>query len=203
VLPLTGEERSANLPPTWLPYVCVYDVDARARQVPKIGGKVLSGPTEMPNVGAWAIVSDPAGGVIGMFEPTQAIPAGGTPRRGEFSWHELGTMDYKAAFDFYRQLFGWEKTDEHAMGEMGTYFMFGQKGRPYGGMFNRKDGMPGATGWLSYIRVNDIEAAAATVKRLGGKVEAGPMEVPGGDRVAMCRDPQGAHFALHQLQSGA
>jgi predicted enzyme related to lactoylglutathione lyase len=196
---LGGVSRAgANAPPGWLPYVCVYDVDATARQVPKLGGKVLSGPTEMPNVGAWAVIQDPTGGVVGVYEPTQGIPANGQPRRGDFSWHELGTTDFNAAFDFYRKLFAWEKVAEHDMGEMGTYVEFGQKGRPYGGMFNRKEGMPGERGWLSYVRVADVDAGAEAVKRLGGTVTAGPMDVPGGDRIAMCRDPQGAAFALHQ-----
>jgi predicted enzyme related to lactoylglutathione lyase len=35
------------------------------------------------------------------------------------------------------------------------------------------------------------------VKELGGTVLNGPMEVPGGDMVAQCLDPQGAAFALH------
>lgn len=203
VMPVGKGARMGNMPAGWLPYACVYDVDACARQAVKLGGRIVSGPTEMPNVGAWAIIEDPAGGVIGMFEPTQAIPANGEPKHGEFSWHELATSDYKAAFDFYRQLFNWEKTDEHDMGEMGTYFMFGQKGRPYGGMFNRKEGMPGEAGWLSYVRVPDVDAGAAAVKRLGGQVTVGPMDVPGGDRVAMCRDPQGSAFALHQVATRA
>jgi len=200
---LGGVQREAQLGlPGWLPYVCVYDVDACARQAQKLGGKIIAGPKEMPNVGTWAVIQDPTGGTIGMFEPTQAIPRRATPRIGDFSWHELGTTDYKAAFDFYRQLFGWEKIDEHDMGAMGMYFMFGQGRDAYGGMFNRKEGASAGPAWLSYVRVPDVDAGIATVQRLGGAVTSGPMVVPGGDRVAACRDPQGASFALHQVSSG-
>jgi hypothetical protein len=33
--------------------------------------------------------------------------------------------------------------------------------------------------------------------KLGGKLLVGPMEVPGGDLVAQCLDPQGGAFVLH------
>ncbi len=38
------------------------------------------------------------------------------------------------------------------------------------------------------------------MKAGGGQVLNGPMEIPGGDRIAQCLDPQGAAFALHQAK---
>ena len=185
--------------PHWMPYVCVYDVDACARQVKALGGEVRGGPREVPNVGSWAVIADPQGALIGMYEP-EAVPGPNapTPGRGDFSWHELVTTDLAAAFDFYRPLFDWQKTDEYDMGQMGKYLMFGQRGRTYGGIFNRVPEMPPPS-WLSYICVDDVDAAASEVKQAGGKVILGPMEVPGGDRVLQGVDPQGAWFALHTI----
>ena len=40
-------------------------------------------------------------------------------------------------------------------------------------------------------------AEGQKVKELGGQVIVEPMDVPGGDRVAMCMDPAGAAFAVH------
>ena len=51
--------------------------------------------------------------------------------------------------------------------------------------------------WFYYIHVADIHAAAQAVKDNGGEVWNEPMQIPGGDMVAHCRDPQGALFALH------
>ena len=42
-----------------------------------------------------------------------------------------------------------------------------------------------------------MESAAEQVKEMGGQILRGPMEVPGGDKVVQCLDPQGAAFALH------
>jgi hypothetical protein len=66
----------------------------------------------------------------------------------------------------------------------------------YGGIFNRPAQIP-TVNWLSYVRVEDVKSASDTVKKLGGNVMNGPMEVPGGDWIAQCTDPQGAAFALH------
>ena len=82
------------------------------------------------------------------------------------------------------------------MGEMGIYHMFHRGAHPLGGMFNRPPEMP-VSAWISYIRVPDAHAAAARVAELGGAVLHGPIEVPGGDYVAQCQDPQGAVFAVH------
>jgi hypothetical protein len=84
------------------------------------------------------------------------------------------------------------------MGPLGTYFMFGQKGQPYGGMFNRTADMP-QSAWLSYVRVDDAKLAAARVKEAGGSVHREPHEVPGGDIIAVCADRSGAVFAVHQV----
>ena len=181
----------------WLAYVRVYDVDACARQVAALGGRVRVAPKEVPNIGCWAVVSDPQGGVIGLYEPaSNELVRYSAPRRGEFSWHELMTTDYKAAFEFYRALFRWETVSKYDMGEMGIYHLFGQKGQTFGGMFNTLVGVP-SPNWMCYVRVDDVKPRAETLTMLGGIVMNGPMEVPGGDWIVQCMDPQGATFALH------
>jgi predicted enzyme related to lactoylglutathione lyase len=115
---------------------------------------------------------------------------------GHFSWHELMAGDVEAAFRFYSQLFGWQKT-EAIQGPMGTYQMYGKGGRTFGGMMTRPKDYPAPPHWLYYVKVGDLDAALGRVKAGGGQVLHGPMEVPGGTRVAQCVDPQGAAFALH------
>ncbi len=181
----------------WLAYASVYDVDACLRQVQSLGGKVVVSPKEIPSIGCWAVIADPQGATIGVYEPDNVSPARpAAPGIGEFSWHELATADYKAAADFYRAVFKWETVSDYDMGEMGVYHMFGQNGDTYGGMFNRRPDMPPPS-WLSYVRVEGVKPVADKVKDLGGTVFNGPMEVPGGDWIAQCIDPQGAAFALH------
>jgi predicted enzyme related to lactoylglutathione lyase len=55
--------------------------------------------------------------------------------------------------------------------------------------------------WGIYFRVPDVNAAADSVKGNGGQVLNGPMEVPGGDMIVNCMDPQGAAFSLHSKKA--
>ena len=49
---------------------------------------------------------------------------------------------------------------------------------------------------------DDADRAAERVKQLGGAIVVEPMEVPGGDRIAVCTDPQGGFFAVHSRKAG-
>lgn len=191
--PLPGE----GVPPHWMAHVFVTDVDATAARAAELGGTLHVPPTDIPGIGRYAAIGDPQGGSIGIY--TSANPPGpiAQPKVGAFSWHELGTSDLDGALAFYGELFGWKELATHDMGEMGPYRIYGQGDVPYGGMFTRPPQMP-VTMWIYYVRVDDVEASCEAVKAAGGQVINGPMDVPGGDRVAQCIDPQGAMFALHQ-----
>lgn len=153
-------------------------------------------PTTIPEAGRFAVLQDPQGAAISAYTPPEAPPPAEESSPGCFSWHELATTDYEAAFDFYRALFGWEKQDAMDMGEAGVYQMYGAGGSTLGGMYNRPPEMP-VSAWLYYIDVKDTEASATRVRELGGLVVNGPMEVPDGSQIAQCSDPQGAMFAIH------
>lgn len=186
--------------PHWLPYVAVADVDATAARAQERGGRVLVAPMDIPTVGRMAVLADPQGALFALYAPAGEVPGhDGAPRVGEFSWYELATSDQEAAFDFYRELFGWHETDSMDMGEGGLYRMYGRQGHDLslGGMYDKPAEMPGPPAWLVYARVADLERALAKVEALGGRIANGPLEVPGGGRVAQCVDPRGAAFALH------
>ena len=55
--------------PHWMTYVAVDDIDAVADKTEASGGKVLSAPFDVPNVGRIAILADADGAVIGMMTP--------------------------------------------------------------------------------------------------------------------------------------
>ena len=203
LMDLPEEARKMGAPPNWLAYVGTPHVDRTVDQANRLGGKTVVPPTDIPKVGRFAVLSDPQGAVFAIFTPAEPPGPGGPPAVGNFSWHELLTTDHVAAFDFYNALFGWEKADSMDMGPMGIYQMYGRQGHTLGGMFNKPKEMPAPPHWLLYVRVDDVNAAAGEVKKSGGKVINGPMEVPGGDLIVQCLDPSGAVFALHQRKSAA
>lgn len=198
---LPEEAMAQGAPTHWLSYITVPDVGAVVEKTRALGGSVTMDPTTMTGVGTFAVLRDPQGVVFCPFTPEEGAGGEVSPAEvGQFSWHELYTTDQEAAFEFYSEIFGWKKTEAMDMGEMGTYQMFGpgfDNEFSYGGMMNKPADMPAPPHWLYYIKVADIHEAAERVKKNGGQVWNGPMEVPGGDMIAMCMDPQGGAFALH------
>jgi hypothetical protein len=196
---LTPEAIATGAPPSWLAYIGVPNADATVEQTTRLGGKVLVPAQSVPGVGRFAILQDPQGAAFAVIkgEPSSPLPDETDPRTHEFSWHELLTTDYKAADAFYSALFGWVSKSDFDMGPMGIYHMFGRDRFTYGGMFNKPAEMPAPPHWLHYVQVDDADAAAKRAEQAGGKVINGPMDVPGGDRIAAIVDPQGAAFAVH------
>ena len=193
LMTLPEEAKAMGAPPIWMAYVAVPDTDATVAQAKELGAKVLHEPESMPTVGRWAVLQDPQGAVFCPFTPEEK-PEGppSQPEVGMPTWHELATSDYKAAFDFYEALFGWKLFDDMDMGEAGVYRIFGHV-FPLGGMLS----MQGPPSWVYYFGVEDLDAAVGQAQKNGGKLLHGPQEVPGGDRIAQIKDPQGAVFALH------
>lgn len=200
VMELPKEAADMGAPPHWLAYIGTPDVDATIARAQELGAHTLWGPMDIPEVGRMAGLADPQGAVFAVFTPAAEPPSGSgePPTLGRFSWHELMTSDWKAAWGFYAELFGWEKGDAMDMGDGNMYQMYSQPGSfPLGGMFDKPAEAPGPPYWMLYAMVPDANAAVEAVKRGGGTVLNGPMEVPGGDLVAQCMDPQGAAFAVH------
>ena len=203
VMTLPDEAKQAGAPPHWLAYIHTSDVDATVAKAEENQGKVLVPAQGIPKVGRFAVLTDPQGAAFAVYTPAEETPKNpGPPAIGEYSWHELNTTDHENAWGFYETLFGWKKGDAMDMGEMGTYQMYSAAAGdiPLGGMFNKPKEMPGPPFWLYYVRVDDVHKSVEKVKELGGQVLNGPMEVPGGDHVAQCMDPQGAAFALHSTK---
>lgn len=193
------EITDGSLPPHWFAHIATDDVDGTVARAETLGARVIERPTDIPTVGRFAVLRDPQGAVFAAFRPEGGADGDAAEAGvGEFSWNELMTTDYEAAFSFYRALFGWEQVEAHDMGPMGVYFIFGQDGRQVGGMFNKPPGVEAPTAWLHYVRVENVDAAAARVTAGGGRILHGPADVPGGGRILQCTDPQGAAFALHQ-----
>ncbi len=60
-------EKMEKTPPSWGTYVTVENVDQTAQQAKALGGKVLIPPTEIPDVGRFALVQDPQGATLSVI----------------------------------------------------------------------------------------------------------------------------------------
>jgi predicted enzyme related to lactoylglutathione lyase len=119
-------------------------------------------------------------------------------KHGTFFWNELATGDLKAAKNFYGKLLGWT-TEEMSMADGSKYTVVKAAGgapQGTGGMMQmpKEAGVP--DGWLAYVAVDDVDAAVARAKKLGGAVPLPPFDIEGVGRIAHVSDPNGARLGL-------
>jgi len=122
-----------------------------------------------------------------------------TTTTGTFCWNELATADADAATSFYKALFGWKTEDAPMPGDMpGRYVLFKLGDTDIGGGYamvgEMFEGVP--SHWLSYVAVDDVDAALAKAEQLGAHVVWPAMDVPDIGRMACFEDPTGARLAV-------
>ena len=59
-----------GMPPTWGAYVTVDDVDRQTQKVESLGGSIVMPPRDIPDVGRFAVISDPQGAMLTMITYT-------------------------------------------------------------------------------------------------------------------------------------
>jgi len=203
---LSDANRAQGARADWMSFIGADDVDALVAQAEKLGAKVHRAAADIDKVGRYAIVADPQGATFALFKPLEGSPPkAGAPQLGELAWHELTTTDPEAALKFYQELFGWQLIHRMDMGQMGFYWIFGSDGVPRGGIFNLYKLPHPAPGpyWTPYFEVADADKAAQAASKAGGRVLNGPMDVPGGGRIAQLADPSGVAFAVHTAPKSA
>jgi uncharacterized protein len=116
---------------------------------------------------------------------------------GRFLWYELTTTDARSACAFYRDLLGWGTQDASNPGQRYMLFTAGQS--VVGGLMELSQearSMGLRPGWLGYVGVDNVDAAADRIVELGGAVHVPPTNIPNISRFAVAVDPQMATFAL-------
>ena len=184
-----GKALEGAPPPHWLSHVAVENLDETLEKAKLAGGELAAGPFEMSEVGRMAIIADPQGAYISLYQPESDGPAA----EGVFVWDELGTTDVEGAQRFYEQVFGWTTSE---MGpEYGGYRIFNRAETGIAGLMSLPDdSIP--PHWQPYVAVDDPDRTAAKAAELGGSALLEPMDVPAVGRIAVLSDPQGATFGI-------
>lgn len=184
-----------DVPPHWMTYIHVNDVDASAAKVTELGGGVCVPPTDIPSVGRFSVVNDPTGGTFSLFAANEPYPVPDV-----IVWNELMTKDQATATPFYTELFGYS-TDDMPMGNDGVYkiLKIGEKG--IGGVFNMTgpefEHVP--PHWMPYIGTDNVDAMAEKTKKLGGEIVHGPADIPNNiGRFVVIKDPTGGVISFYQ-----
>lgn len=183
-----------GVPPHWLSYVSVPNVEEAAAAVESGGGTVLLPPKEVGGMGKMCVLRDPQGAVISAWRANDGDGAEvEKPPVGTFCWDQLGTSDIDSATAFYEKVFAWSKGPFEGTDQMWV-FMRGDK--PAASLMQAPEGVP--PHWLTYVVVEDLAASRAKVTELGGKVMMEEIPVPGIGKFAVIADNIGAHIALFE-----
>ena len=62
-----------GMPPFWLAYVGVEDINASTEKATSLGATIHKGPMEIPNIGWMTILVDPTGATIALFQPAPGM----------------------------------------------------------------------------------------------------------------------------------
>jgi hypothetical protein len=191
------------MPTAWGVYIASDDVAKTAAKISEAGGHVVFGPDAVADVGVMMGAVDPGGSFFGVWQAGSHLGFGLVAEPGAYCWTENHTKDAAAVDPFYEAVFGY---DARQIGD-GTDFDYkvwtlpGQPDNQVGGRMQRGGDLPpeAPAAFQTYFVVDDCDAAAATVRRLGGSVQHEPHDSPFG-RMALVADDQGASFAIIDVE---
>lgn len=192
---INEEMKAHNVPPHWLSYVSVANVDASVAKAKEHGAEVPRPAADVADIGRMAVLTDPTGAHFALWQPKKAHGAELVNEPVSVVWNELLTTDVENAGKFYTNLFGWG-----ADVDKGGYTMFKNDDRGAGGMMAISPDMgPIPSNWMVYFAVADCDKTAEKARALGAQVLVPPTEVPEIGKFSVMMDPQGAAFAVIKL----
>lgn len=218
--PLGGTAAVVPGPPRWNTYVAVDDADGVAAKVWASGGSVLHPPTSVGSAGRTAVVADPAGAALRLWQAGTERGAQVVNADGAWNWSNLAVADPASVGNFYRAVFGWELTavdiggDEALMVRRPGYGDHLAELEP--GIRERQDesgappGFADAVAWMERLpagspatwritfAVADTDATVQRAVELGGEVRVEPYDA-GPVRTAVLADDQGTELTVNHF----
>ncbi|MEX0172071.1 VOC family protein [Streptomyces sp. LMG1-1-1.1] len=184
------------MPPTmWTTYLSTDDIESTVKSVTEAHGTVMMGPADVMDLGRMAVIADPAGAVVGLWQAGTFGGAGIVNEHGALIWNELVTGDLPAASAFYSAILPVSTARSEMPGGEG-YVEFKVAGRAVGGMMDLAAMPPGVPPhWQPYFHVDSVDDIQAAAVRAGASVLAPAFDMAAG-RMAVLADPQGGAFSL-------
>ena len=182
----------------WSVYLSTDDLDQTVAAATTAGGRLLTGPLPVADLGRQAVLADPTGARVGAWQPGTFPGFTVLDEPGAPSWFELFTRDHADALAFYRSVFGWDTTTVGDTDE----FRYATVRDPQGdgeiaGVMDASAFLPAGVDshWSVYWHVDDADATVRQTTALGGAIVQQATDTPYG-RLATLTDPAGAEFKL-------
>ena len=184
----------------WNTHIFVESADDAAEAARGAGGRVITPPFDAAPAGRLAVLADPSGAVVAVWQPLDRQGAQRVNEPSAWSMSILHTREPDAAKVFYGEVFGW---DSEPFGPEFTLFRLpgyvgGEPLQPVprdvvAAMAPLADTSPAH--WSVDFWVHDADRVADEAARLGGQVIAPPFD-SGGMRHAVLADPRGSAFSV-------
>lgn len=196
--PLPPDMAAGGMPSFWNSYVITADADAVLERAAAAGGRAVMPAMDVMDQGRMALVADPSGGIVGVWQPAghQGAEVFNVP--GSLTWNELQSRDIEAALPFYADVFGWVWDDASTPGYYVANLPAKEgEDKSNAGAMAMPPGVPAEAPsfWMIYLAVADCDAAMAKAQELGGSVLF-PAMAMGPGRFGGLVDPTGAMFAV-------
>jgi uncharacterized protein len=193
---MSPELVAQGVPPHWSSYIGVENVDSTVDKAKELNATVLAGPFDVMTEGRMAVLQDPTGAQICVWEPKDHKGAQYTSGPGSVVWNELATPDAPAAGEFYGNLFGYG-VNPMPFGDT-TYTILNNGETQTAGIMPMEGemwaGIP--PHWMPYFGVDNAQATVDKATATGADVKVPPTPIPDIGTFAVIQDPTGAVFSI-------
>lgn len=193
---IIGTTQDSGITDSWTTYLASSNAAGTAARAVEAGGTIAVEPTDVLELGRMALIRDPGGGPIGVWQPGTHRGFAIHGEAGAPVWHELITPAYAESVAFYTAVFGWKMRVESDTDEF-RYMTAEFGGEPIAGIEDGAHILPRGSDarWELYFEVDDVDDALAEVEDLGGVVIGDAEDSPYG-RLARVADTTGAEFRV-------
>ncbi|MFD1214122.1 VOC family protein [Arthrobacter sp. GCM10027362] len=200
---LMKNDGQSGYPDAWNTYLRVEDIESVTDAAASHGGQVFVAPMEVPEQGRMAMLGDPGGAAVGLWQFGGHTGFKIHDESGAPVWHELHTRDYPATVKFYQDVFGWN-TDVMSDTPEFRYTTLGAGDDAAAGIMDASaflpEGVPSS--WQVYFGVDNADATVEKALALGGQLVQAAEDTPFG-RMATLTDPTGATFKINEVKPAA
>lgn len=189
--------KEVNIGALWIGMMSVSNPQNFIDKAIKYGGSTHTSPKALPNRGTYALVQDPEGALFGVLKSNSGDPPDTEAVNGDFLWVDLFAKDTQSASEFYKNLVGYDVTTDETTGVKRIFLSSADKYRagivPLPEQANR-------SGWLPYIKVNNVGATLKKVEAAGGVVMVAPDKTLLDGNLAIFSDPLGGVMGIINWQ---
>lgn len=186
----------------WVPFLSVASAEDASAKGLQGGAAVVTPPTDTGTLARTAVLRDPAGGVVGLWEAKKHSGAALIDQPGSLWWAELLTREIPVAKTFYSNLAGWRAIDTLKYGIRYSVFRLGDESMagllPIGADWGNVSAY-----WQVLFAVVNCDAQVERAKKAGGTLVFGPNDIPNAGRAGIMSDPSGARFVLMTPLAGS